>query len=70
MWSICLVRKNTGYFYLIALKKTHMRTSLFLFIGMVIILACSNAAKTGVSASEERKRITSFILVKTCRFLL
>jgi hypothetical protein len=41
-----------------------MRISLFLFIGMLVILACSTSAKNGISPSEERKRITSFILVK------
>ena len=42
-----------------------MRISLFLFIGMLVILACSTSAKTGISPGEERKKIASFILVKS-----
>lgn len=41
-----------------------MRISLFLFIGMLAILACSTSAKNGISQGEERKKIASFILDK------
>ena len=41
-----------------------MRISLFLFIGMLAILACSTSAKKGISQGEERKKIASFILDK------
>jgi len=42
-----------------------MRIGLFPFMGILFILACSNSAKTGRSPGDERKKIASFILVKS-----